>query len=464
MKKTYTLTVLLAGIIISSCVGPDDGTPEPVKNKVTESASTDFSIPELPEREILTGTPEERDHIRDVYDQAVLDLEKNKDNYDAKLRMAEVFVQEARVTGNFGKFYKSAHYLLDHILESDVNQDQKFQALSLKATVLLSEHKFAKAKTVAESAVKISPYNAGIYGALVDANVELGNYEEAVEMADRMVQIRPDLRSYSRVSYLREIHGDVDGAIEAMDMAVKSGLPGQEQTAWSRVTLAKLYESKGDLSSAEMHYSIALSNRPNYPFALAGLGRIEWKKGNLEIAEKKYLEAISFMPNAGFYEELALLSKQQGSKEQTKKYYQLTLKEMGGGHGHSHAHSGSHSHKDHGHSHEVGLEMGRLLLEFNSSMKKAKKNAEHEKNLRPNNIEVNQLLAAVYYYEGNIDEAAKYIELANATQSKNSELMNLNGLILLKQGDKSGKDLIKKSFEMNPYQFSKISNEAKSHL
>jgi hypothetical protein len=46
-----------------------------------------------------------------------------------------------------------------------------------------------------------------------------------------MMAIRPDLRSYSRVSYLREIFGDIPGAREAMLMAIQAGYPGQEETA-----------------------------------------------------------------------------------------------------------------------------------------------------------------------------------------------------------------------------------------
>jgi hypothetical protein len=54
---------------------------------------------------------------------------------------------------------------------------------------------------------------------LVDGNVEMGNYATAIEEADKMISIRPDIRSYSRASYLREIHGDYPGAIDAMKLA-----------------------------------------------------------------------------------------------------------------------------------------------------------------------------------------------------------------------------------------------------
>lgn len=99
---------------------------------------------------------------------------------------------------------------------------------------------------------------------LVDANVELGNYARSVEMADKMVSIRPDIRSYSRISYLREIHGQVPGAIEAMKLAVSAGYPGMEQTEWARLTLGRLYQRYGMPDSAMYQFQMAL-NPPKLP-------------------------------------------------------------------------------------------------------------------------------------------------------------------------------------------------------
>jgi len=79
----------------------------------------------------------------------------------------------------------------------------------------------------------------------------MGNYDTAVDKADKMVSIRPDLRSYSRISYLREIHGDNTGAIDAMKLAVDAGAAGDEATEWARIQLAKLYEHTGQLKYAK---------------------------------------------------------------------------------------------------------------------------------------------------------------------------------------------------------------------
>src|SRR6476659_4887840 len=145
------------------------------------------------------------------------------------LAMTSLFIQEARITGDHVYYDMAAMKYANEVLKNDPNN---FEALLYKSLLFLSQHHFAEGLATATTAQKINPYNAFVYGILVDANVELGNYELAVENSDRMVSIRPDIRSYSRISYLREIHGDYPGAIEAMKMAVQAGVPGDESTEW----------------------------------------------------------------------------------------------------------------------------------------------------------------------------------------------------------------------------------------
>src|SRR5215203_340540 len=124
-----------------------------------------------------------------------------------------------------------------------IKEPENLEALTLKALLLVSQHHFAEGLAVAERARQISPYYAFLHGILIDGYVEMGNYEAAVESAENMISLRPDIRSYSRISYLREIHGDYPGAIEAMKLAVDAGGFGDEPTCWTRVQLARLYEN-----------------------------------------------------------------------------------------------------------------------------------------------------------------------------------------------------------------------------
>ncbi len=125
----------------------------------------------------------------------------------------------------------------------------------------------------------------------MDANVELGNYDEAVKLADKMVEIRPDLRSYSRVSYLREIHGDVDGADR------RDG-PGREVPRCPRSRIQPPMAARQTMGELHLcRYGMpdkaggdaprrAGNDRANYPFAIAGLAELEMDKGNYPAAAK----------------------------------------------------------------------------------------------------------------------------------------------------------------------------------
>lgn len=56
---------------------------------------------------------------------------------------------------------------------------------------------------------------------LTDANIELGNYKKALEAGQKMVDLKPSMESYIRVSMLRSLYGQVEGAIEAMKIAAQ---------------------------------------------------------------------------------------------------------------------------------------------------------------------------------------------------------------------------------------------------
>src|SRR6476620_6775968 len=111
-------------------------------------------------------------------------LKENPDDKKSALTLAALFVQEARVTGNYAYYDMAAMKEVDHVLKL---QPGNFEALLFKALIHLTQHHFADGLAVATQAQKINPYNAFVHGVLIDANVELGNYPEAVKQAEKMV-------------------------------------------------------------------------------------------------------------------------------------------------------------------------------------------------------------------------------------------------------------------------------------
>lgn len=378
-----------------------------------------LSIPALLDRHESIRNGKEWDDVQNAYGSNRKALTENPSAMEPRIVLAELFMQEARITGEHPHYYPAALSVLEPVIatlgpkEAELKpreKDQLFRALSHQASIQLSLHDFTGALQTATRAVGINPYNAQIYGALVDAHVELGQYARAVEMADKMVGIRPDLRSYSRVSYLREIHGDVPGAIEALDMAVKAGLPGTEAVAWTRLTLGNLYKTYGDRAKAEQQYRLILAERPNYPFAMAALAEIEMQQKNYAEAEKYLNQAIQAIPEVGFYEQKALLYRAMGRRAEFEQLLPQMLAMMS---------------EDEAKGHNMNLEYASFYLELAKDYDKALQYAQKEYRIRPDNIDVNRLLARIYSAQNNLEAANMHIEKASVTKSVHPELADL---------------------------------------
>jgi len=229
---------------------------------------------------------------------------------DPRLMAALAAAYLARVRETYDPaLYAKASALLDTAIAlAPLDPDVAIVAGNLA----LSRHDFAAALHWGLVAQAAAPARPAVYGVLTDAYVELGRYTEAVDAAQRMIDLRPDLASYSRVSYLRELHGDLDGAIDAMRRAVDAGAPRTEGTAWSEVQLGNLYLAKDDLGSAERAYENALQRVDGYVFALAGQAKARAARGDLSGAAALNEEAARRLPVPDFVIALADLHDRLG--------------------------------------------------------------------------------------------------------------------------------------------------------
>jgi tetratricopeptide (TPR) repeat protein len=380
-------------------------------------------------------------------------VRENPQDKKSALGLAAIFIQEARVTGNYQYYDKAAMKQVDNVLKEEPDN---FQALTFKALIYLSQHHFADGLSIAAKAQKINPYNAFIYGLLVDANVELGDYKAAVDNAEKMISIRPDLRSYSRISYLREIHGDYPGAIDAMNFAVDAGMPGDEATEWTRVQLGHLYEMTGDIKSATLQYSIALNERPYYPYAMSGMAHIALAQKSYRNALQLYLQADSLVSDHSFKEQLADVYTLLGENKKAKDITTQLIKQMSA--------EAVAAINDENTGHYNDKELAYAYLKIND-VNRALQHATAEYNRRPKNIEVNETMAWVNYCKGNFQEAVPYIAEALKTKSRNPVLLCHAGLIYKKTGDTGkAKAFLEEALKNGPNIPEALQNESRQAL
>lgn len=358
-------------------------------------------------------------------------IKANPDDYAAYGELGLAFQQKARET-NDPSYYAQAQDALNKALE--IKPDYYDAAAGL-GTLNLSLHEFNKALEWGKKAQQLIPERAYGYGVVGDAQVELGDYDNAVASFQKMIDLRPDLSSYSRVSYARELYGDVDGAIEAMQSAIEAGGPAAENTAWCRYQLGTLYFNSGQLNKAEQTYNEALMGYPNYLHAYAGMGNVRWAQGNIPEAIEFYKKAVATVPLPQYLTALGDLYTISGDKAAAKEQYDTVLYiyqvfQAGGV--------------------NVDIEKAGFLVDHDMEIKSAVTMAESATQVRQ---DVNSLdiLAWAYYKDGQYEKALSTTQKSMRLSTQNANFYYHLGMIQIALGNEAeGKGNIEKAIKINP--------------
>jgi tetratricopeptide (TPR) repeat protein len=246
-------------------------------------------------------------------------LRVEPDDWKSFASLGLAYVQEARVTAD-PSYYPKAEGVLRRSL--DQHPQDNVQAMVGMASLAAARHDFAGALDWGERALAINPYNGSVYGVIGDAQVELGRYDEAFATFQKMVDTRPDLASYARVSYARELQGDVAGAIRAMRGAeVFAGTPAD--SAWAANQLGELFFNSGRLDRAAEQYRRATELAPEFVPPQAGLAKVAWARGDVQDAIARYTEVTQRYPSPEYVIALGDLYEAAGEPEQARQQYAL---------------------------------------------------------------------------------------------------------------------------------------------
>ena len=222
---------------------------------------------------------------------------------DRWVALGQLWVRKARATNDPG-LYLSAQGAAKVALSLQPNSSA---ALGLEAVVSLNQHRFTEAREIAKQALALRADDLLALAALADATLELGDIIAATAAVQQMVDLKPNLPSYSRAAHLRWLRGDIAGAQALYRQAIDAGRNPRdpEPQAWVAVQSALVFFDAGDVDGADAGFDFALSRVPSYPPALVGKARVALSRGRPELAVSSLERAVAASP---LVESLVLLA------------------------------------------------------------------------------------------------------------------------------------------------------------
>jgi tetratricopeptide (TPR) repeat protein len=221
-------------------------------------------------------------------------LAKRPELVQGWVELGEAWIQKARDVARPG-LYANAGAAASRALALE---PKNRLALDLQGLVLMNDHRFAEAAKLMQQVVAIAPEHPVAWGTLSDALLELGRTGEAIDAAQHMMDLKPNLPSYSRAAHLQWLRGDVEGAKESVRLAIDAGNGSmdREPRAWVIVQAAMIFWNEGDAEGALAGFEQALSELPGFPPALVGKGRVLIGRGDGRAAEPLLAQAYKANP------------------------------------------------------------------------------------------------------------------------------------------------------------------------
>jgi len=249
-----------------------------------------------------------------------LDSVKNAPKSSAAyVQLATAYISEARRSGNFS-LNAEARRAVTKALEI---APRDLAARRLEALLHLTYHEFDQALKLGEEIYSEAPDSFAM-GVIVDAHTQLGNYPQAVEWAQKLVDTRPGSAAYARAALIRALHGDTKGAVELYELAFRSADPAdKEAQSWCLSQLGDLYWRNGRFDDAEKTFDEALTITPNYPLALLGKGKTRAARGDFDAASTFVSSAFERSPHTSYAILLGDIKSKQGDSNAATKFYEI---------------------------------------------------------------------------------------------------------------------------------------------
>ena len=347
-------------------------------------------------------------------------------------RLGDALMQKARETMDLS-YYGSAEAAYRKSLALTPNYAN---ALVGVAWVLSGRHEFEQSIEWANKALKVEPNRADAYGLLGDAATEMGDYDSAFEHYQKMLDLKPDIASYSRAAHLLFITGGFKKATLLMSKAIGSGGAYPENRAWCIAQMALLDFAQGAYVPAEQMLTEGLKESPNNYHLLAAMGKVKAALKDFPAAIEYYKRAQAIVPQHEVVVALGDLYTLEGRTDDAHRQYALVdvVRQLNKANG------------------VIGdLQMAQFLADHDRDLAEALQIAETEYKTRPT-VYGADTLAWCYYKNGRIPEARKYSAKALSQNIPEAMFFYHRGLILAKAGDVGeARKALYQALSQNPY-------------
>jgi len=342
------------------------------------------------------------------------------------------YQQRARETGDPTFFTRSAEALTRAASEEGGPLPLMIQG---HASLANSRHQFRKGLALARRAVAQDPENAGAYGALGDALLNLGRYPEAFRAYDRMVVLAPGISSLTRVASARELRGQPAAAARAVRFALSLDHAVPEHVSWTRVLLGNIDFNQGRINRAAAQYRTVLRQNPGYVHAEAGLARVEAAQGRFRAAEARLRRVVSVLPIPAYVILLGDVLHASGRDAAADKQYELVgaIEKLFAANGVS-----------------TDLQTAVFDLDHNRNVRDALARARSAHREAPG-IVADDALAWGLFRAGRCDEARAHSVAALRLGTRDALFFFHRGMIERCLGDSSARDWFVRALDTNPH-------------
>lgn len=356
-------------------------------------------------------------------------LEEVPGDWDAWTALGDAYLRLGTSTADPGR-YTQAEEAFARSLE--LRPEDNDGALAGQAALAAARHDFRGALALAQQALGLNPFNAAALGVRVDALVELGAYPRAQRALRRMLDVAPSTASFARLSYLRELHGDIAGARVAMRRALEFASATTDRL-FALQYLGELAFAHGRPETALRRYAAGLELAPGDPALLAARAEARLATGRLDAALADYAMSVARLPDAGHLMEYAAALEEAGrlkSAERQREAAEWALKRWRS--------EGS-----------ADLELAYLLAD--RGMGDAAVLAAQREYARRVTVHTEDALGYALHVAGRNEEALEHVRAAERLSQRNVTFAYHRGLVEAALGLPTAEETLRRAVELNPY-------------